>query len=62
MTRARTIPSGRSLRARRRSRDRWGAAAVVALAIVAGALAAHFGTHRAWERPSSAVVQSQGGK
>jgi hypothetical protein len=34
---------------RRRQRERWGAAAAVALAAIAGLLAAHFATRRAWE-------------
>ena len=55
MTRAGATTNSRSRNARRRSRDRWGAAAVVALALVAGLLAAHFGTHRSWERPSSSL-------
>ncbi|HWS46133.1 MAG TPA: hypothetical protein VN636_09760 [Acidimicrobiia bacterium] len=50
-------------RRRRRRRDRWSAFAVFVLAIVAGLVAAHFGTHRAWENPTTTTtVQSQGGK
>jgi hypothetical protein len=60
--RARTpSPEGRGSRARQRhrNRDRWGAVVVVILAAVAGLIAAHYGTHHAWEQPrvSQTTVQ-----
>jgi hypothetical protein len=36
-----------------KTRDRLGALLVVVLAAVSGLIAAHFGTHRAWERPTT---------
>jgi hypothetical protein len=38
-----------TIQKRRRQRERRGALAAVALAAIAGLLAAHFGTRRAWE-------------
>jgi len=55
MTRAGATTNPRSKRARRRNRDRWGAVAVVGLALLAGLVAAHFGTHKSWEQPTSSV-------
>jgi hypothetical protein len=42
---------------RSRARDRWAEAGVVVLAIVAGLVAAHLGTHKSWEKPVTAKVQ-----
>jgi hypothetical protein len=36
-----------------KTRDRLGALLVVVLAAVAGLVAAHYGTHRTWERPTT---------
>jgi hypothetical protein len=36
-----------------KTRDRLGALLVVVLAVVSGLVAAHFGTHRTWERPTA---------
>jgi hypothetical protein len=36
-----------------KTRDRLGALLVVGLAAVSGLIAAHYGTHRAWERPTT---------
>ena len=35
-----------------KTRDRLGAFLVIVLAAVSGLVAAHFGTHRAWEQPT----------
>ena len=50
-----------------RNRDRWLALLIVVLAALAGAVAAHFGTERSWERPTGATatpefVQLQGSR
>ena len=42
----------------RRRRERKGLMAVVALAAASGLLAAHFGTHRAWENTPAATADS----
>jgi hypothetical protein len=42
----------------RRRRERKGLLAVVALAAASGLLAAHFGTHRAWENTPAAKPES----
>ena len=53
MTRPRaTIPR------RRRQREGWGVLLVIVLAAICGLLAAHFGTHRAWEKPSASTATS----
>ena len=44
-------------RTRRRSRDRWAAAGVVLLAVVAGLVAGHFGTRHAWENSTPTTQQ-----
>jgi len=42
---------------RRRRRERWLTVVALACAAIAGLVAAHFGTHRAWER-SPAIASS----
>jgi hypothetical protein len=53
MTRARATTTNR-----RRRRERWSAIAVVLVAVLAGLLAAHFGTHRAWEHTPAGATSS----
>jgi hypothetical protein len=53
MTRARATTARR-----RRRRERWSAIVVVVIAVLAGLLAAHFGTHRAWEHMPAGVTSS----
>jgi hypothetical protein len=53
MTRPRSTTPGSG-----RQREGWGVLAVIVLAAISGLLAAHFGTHRAWENPSASTSTS----
>jgi hypothetical protein len=47
---------------RSRRRDRWAEAGVVLLAVVAGLVAAHFGTHKSWEKTVTTPAAQQGSR
>lgn len=58
--------AARDHRQHRRHVDRWLGLLIVVVAVVSGFVAAHFGTHHAWERgtagTTSATDQVQGSK